>query len=731
MTLNAGTVYVDVKPDTSEMTSATGGLSTGMKVAGALAAGAFIASWAAAKVGPFISDSITEASNISESTSKIAKVFGESGDSVMKFAAQAATSLGQSRAEAMESAGVFGNLLRSIGFTEKASAGMSTQMVTLASDLASFNNTTVDEAFTALKAGLVGEAEPLKKFGVSLNDTTLKIRAMKMGLIESTTDALTPAIKSQVAYAEIMRQTKLAQGDFADTSTGLANQQKILGAQFSNIKGIVGKALLPAFSAIMNMVTGGVMPAIKGLAKDAAPLLHKFGNGLQGIAALLLKGDFTKQLGKAFNLQEDSPIVGQLLTIRTRVREFFSDFRKNLQGIDVAEVFRTITEAVKKLGPKLAEASDAGGPLSSTVKVFGVVIRFAAKHVDLLAKALPALIAGYILFKTAQAASNAVAVLSPALKVADMLATRQLARSNAQLTSAILAQNGALISQTTTQGVNTASKSGGLIATLRNTAATVAGKVATLASSAATKAAAAAQWLLNAAMTANPIGLVIAAVVALIAIIVLIIVKVKPVREFLLKVWRVVAAAAVKAWDLIKRGIAVLFGFLKTIVMGYIGVWKAVFSKIYAAVKWYIDKVKGVFKTGWEAIQAVFKGVGEFFGGVFDSALEAAKTVFNAIASAWNSTVGNLSFHAPDWVPGIGGKGWDVPDIPMLAKGGIVNQPTLAMIGEAGPEAVIPLSGGAGGGMSVRIVDSNLGLVMTGVLESDKAYLAGAGRMNR
>jgi hypothetical protein len=75
------------------------------------------------------------------------------------------------------------------------------------------------------------------------------------------------------------------------------------------------------------------------------------------------------------------------------------------------------------------------------------------------------------------------------------------------------------------------------------------------------------------------------------------------------------------------------------------------------------------------------------------------------VASLWNNTIGKLSFKVPSWVPGIGGSGFDVPDIPMLAEGGIVTGPTLAMIGEAGPEAVIPLSkmGGMGGGITVNV----------------------------
>ena len=89
--------------------------------------------------------------------------------------------------------------------------------------------------------------------------------------------------------------------------------------------------------------------------------------------------------------------------------------------------------------------------------------------------------------------------------------------------------------------------------------------------------------------------------------------------------------------------------------------------------------------------------------------LTVFKTVFNGIASIWNNTVGKISFEIPKWVPGLGGKGFDMPNIPMLAAGGIVTSPTLAMIGERGPEAVIPLTGpNAGGGMGGNTVNINV-----------------------
>lgn len=84
--------------------------------------------------------------------------------------------------------------------------------------------------------------------------------------------------------------------------------------------------------------------------------------------------------------------------------------------------------------------------------------------------------------------------------------------------------------------------------------------------------------------------------------------------------------------------------------------------------------------------------------------LNIYKWAFNEIAKAWNATIGKLHFSIPSWVPSIGGKGWDVPDIPLLAQGGIVTKPTLAMIGEAGPEAVVPLNkGGMGVNLTVNV----------------------------
>ena len=100
------------------------------------------------------------------------------------------------------------------------------------------------------------------------------------------------------------------------------------------------------------------------------------------------------------------------------------------------------------------------------------------------------------------------------------------------------------------------------------------------------------------------------------------------------------------------------------------------------------------------------------FSGLASIIVAPFRIAFNLIADLWNGTVGKLSFKAPSWIPGFGGKGWEVPDIPHMAEGGIVTKPTIALIGEAGPEAVIPL--GKNMGNSSGSININMSGIFTG-----------------
>jgi len=220
----------------------------------------------AAQIVSFGKDAVMASSNMAESLSKVQVVFGEGAAEVQKFGQSAAENLGISNQAALEAVGTYGNLFQAFGLGQGESQKMSTSLVQLASDMASFNNTSVDDAILALRSGLSGETEPLKKFGVALSDVRLKTEAMSLGLIKSTSDALTPAAKAQASYSLILKDTKLAQGDYARTADGTANTMKTLQAKFQDAKVAVGDALMPAFKGLL------------GILKVLIPVLTAIGN---------------------------------------------------------------------------------------------------------------------------------------------------------------------------------------------------------------------------------------------------------------------------------------------------------------------------------------------------------------------------------------------------------------------------------------------------------------------
>ena len=197
-----------------------------------------------ATVKSVVGPAITAASNMEESLSKVNVIFGKGADEVEKFASTAARQLGQSKQSVLDAAGAFGTFGKAAGLSGEDLAVFSNDFTTLATDLASFNNTTPEEAVQAIGAALRGEAEPLRRFGVLLNDATLKQEALTLGIYDGK-GALTAQQKILAAQSAIYKQTNDAQGDFLRTSDGLANSQRTLKAEFANLQVELGKKLLP------------------------------------------------------------------------------------------------------------------------------------------------------------------------------------------------------------------------------------------------------------------------------------------------------------------------------------------------------------------------------------------------------------------------------------------------------------------------------------------------------
>ena len=198
---------------------------------------------------------IKAASDLGESANKVNVVFGEQAAAIQQWASKSASAIGQSRQQALEAVGTYGNLFDSMGIGKDKAAQMSMGLVQLASDLSSFNNIDPTVALEKLRAGLTGETEPLRSLGVNLSAAAVQAKAMEMGLAGSTKE-ITPAISAQAAYALILEQTKNAQGDFARTSDGLANSSRIMKAQLTDAAATMGQHLLPIALKVVQGLNG-------------------------------------------------------------------------------------------------------------------------------------------------------------------------------------------------------------------------------------------------------------------------------------------------------------------------------------------------------------------------------------------------------------------------------------------------------------------------------------------
>jgi hypothetical protein len=208
---------------------------------------------------------INAAADLSEVTSKAGVLFGEAQKDIVAFSKTTANSFGLSRKAALDATTTFATFGKAAGLSNKDLSNFSIDLTKLSADLASFNNTTPEEAIAAIGSALRGESEPLRKYGVLLDDASLRQKALELGIVATTKNALTPQQKVLAAQALIMEQTSTAQGDFARTSDGLANQQRILKANLENVTAELGEKLLPIAVEIVSFFNDRLIPAIQGV----------------------------------------------------------------------------------------------------------------------------------------------------------------------------------------------------------------------------------------------------------------------------------------------------------------------------------------------------------------------------------------------------------------------------------------------------------------------------------
>lgn len=273
---NAGTVEVDVKGDFKQFEGdlKRKGGAAGGKFGSSFGSsfGSKVAGLGAAYLGTnFLKGTINEASDLAESINVTGLAFGDARGKADEFAKGAADAIGMSESEARAAQAQIGNILGGYGLAAKDAEELSRNMITRAADIGSAWNAGTDEVSAAIQSALVGSTEPLRKFGVIIDQAAVKQKALEMGLMEAGGE-LDNQAKALAINALVMEQTDNVAGDFKNTQDGLANSSKTVGAMWKDMQANLGQALLPILEQLLGV--------LRALGPDGMKMVLMIGAGV-------------------------------------------------------------------------------------------------------------------------------------------------------------------------------------------------------------------------------------------------------------------------------------------------------------------------------------------------------------------------------------------------------------------------------------------------------------------
>lgn len=335
------------------------------------------------------------ASDFEESMNKVNVSFGDSADEVKAFAKETLKTYGIAEGTALDMAALFGDMSVSMGLSTDEASKMSTSMVGLAGDLASFKNVSIDRAQTALAGVYTGETEALKSLGIVMTEANLEQFAMSKGIQTSIKD-MTQAEKVQLRYAYVMETSKNAQGDFANTSDGSANSMRIMTESLKELSTTFGQQLLPILTPIIQKVTE-IVQWFGSLDTGTQSLII---NTLLIVASL---GPFLMIIGKIIT------IGGALIGIFTGISVAMSGATLAVGASKIAMVAYTITKGIMSATTAIA---------TTVMTAFGAVMTFITSPIGLVVLAIAGLIAiGVLLWKNWDAIKEFAGKLWEGVKV--------------------------------------------------------------------------------------------------------------------------------------------------------------------------------------------------------------------------------------------------------------------------------------------------------------------------
>jgi hypothetical protein len=288
----------------ADATKAKAGFAEAEKAAGGLdkqfgnIAKTAVNAFATREIINFGKGAVGAASDLAESANAVSVSFGDAADRILKLGENASTAVGLSAKDFNGFAVQFAGFTRQLTSADKDIVDVTDELTVRIADFASVMNLDVPDAATKFQSALAGSTEPMRAFGIDVSAAAVQTYALENG-ITSNAAAMTEAEKVQARYGLIMEQTAQMSGDFANTSDGLANSQRILAAEMENAKATIGEAMVPALQGVMGVVKP-VLEAFTALPEEMQQVIVLATAGAFGFRSFsnTLKG-FNVRIGTA------------------------------------------------------------------------------------------------------------------------------------------------------------------------------------------------------------------------------------------------------------------------------------------------------------------------------------------------------------------------------------------------------------------------------------------------
>lgn len=693
--------------------------------------------YALGKVGQYIKNSVQSAMQVEASLQQVARTMGESTQSFLKWAETSALSFNMAQSDVLKFGATYSNLVSSFLSDTNQITGATTELLKASSVIASATGRTMDDVMERIRSGLLGNTEAIEDLGVNVNVALLETtEAFKRLANGKSWNQLSFQTQQQIRLMAILEQTASKFGNEVFQNTNSSLQQLV--AILKDVALNLGNAFLPIANVVIPLLSKMAMWLRTVTSYFATFMQTLFGYSPKANAGI--GGTVNSTIGQVGNLGDSLDSAG---TSADKTKKKLQNLLGGFDELNTISFDTSSDSGSSGTGGVGAGASgldfgslgnwdgyDLGEPDTSGIvraaekvkEVLRNIARFISENKAIILAIIGGLVAGVATY---------LGVMALGGTVGDVIAAFQLLPVFiAEACSGVIGSVVGLVTGISWPAVAIAAVIAGIVASFiylwqtsddfRQSLIEGWNNLVSIITPLVQSVVAIFKTLGDMFWTfLKPIVIIFAD---------FFVTCIDNIVQVVMSFWNNVLAPFVQFFaDCVKKlvdGIAEIWASWKPTIerIGNIliiiwnttlkpfinwlgGVFIDAFRNLESYIKPILDDLKRAFSGLVDFITGVltgnwrkaWQGIVDVFGGVFGGIVNIAKSPLNAVISLVNSAISSLnriSVSIPSWVPGFGGKsfGISIPKIPMLARGGMIGSPTLAMIGEAGyNEAVVPL----------------------------------------